>query len=132
MSLCADQIQGLLPGAGVDLIGGGGSPPDGAEQRLTVFGTEVRDLDGRPLHSTLVRTARESGGSGASVLTGIYGFTGPSKPRGDSLFQLRRRVPVMTELVDSAQSCDRWAEVARGLGGDRVAIDRASVTALRV
>ena len=89
-----------------------GSPPDGAEQRLTMFGTEVRDLDGRPLHSTLVRTARESGGSGASVLTGIYGFTGPSKPRG------RLTLSVATPRTGDDRACRLGSEL-RPLGGGR-------------
>lgn len=128
---CASQIHALLPGATIELLGTAMAAPSDAESRVTVFGTEAPGPDGRPLHSTLVRTVRESGGSGATVLSGIYGFTGLTPPRGDSLFQLRRRVPVLTEIVDTAEACDRWEELARGLGGERVAISRAPVTVLR-
>jgi PII-like signaling protein len=130
--LSADRIQGLLPGAEIELLGDGADPPGCAEQRLTVFGTEVRGPDGRPLHSTLVRNVREAGGSGASVLAGIYGFTGGSPPHGDSFFQLRRRVPVLTEIIDTKENCATWEGVVEGLGGRQVAVARAPVTVMRV
>jgi PII-like signaling protein len=96
-------------------------------QRLTVYGSERVGSDGRPLHSTLMRTVRREGGAGATAIPGIYGFTGPSEPRGDAFLQGRRRVPVITEIVDSASNCERWMNLAVGIGGSDVRLIRTSV-----
>jgi PII-like signaling protein len=74
-----------------------------------------------------MRTVRREGGAGATALAGIYGFSGASQPRGDVLLQFRRRVPVLTEVVDSAANCARWEGVALGLGDRDVRTIRTPV-----
>ncbi|MFV0494056.1 DUF190 domain-containing protein [Mycobacterium sp.] len=57
---------------------------------------------GQPIHRALAhrllqsRTAR-----GATVLRGIWGFHGNHEPHGDTMFQLTRKVPVTTIVIDT-------------------------------
>jgi len=126
------QISALLPGASLDFSSAPEPAFSGGWRRLTVYGSESPIADGTPLHSHLIRTVRESGGSGATVLTGIHGFTGDAEPRGDSFLQVRRRVPVITEIVDTWDNCERWVEVAHGLGGENTALAIAPVEVIPV
>lgn len=127
----ARQIRALLPGVMIEMPGAAGPSARDGECRLTVFGTEAPGPRGAPIHSALLREVRGSGGSGATVVSGIYGFTGSGPARGDSVFQLRRRVPVLTEIVDTPEACDRWEEAAREIGAEPLAIARSAVAALR-
>lgn len=55
-----------------------------------------------PIHRALVARLRAHHGvSGVTVLRGIWGFHGAREPHGDKLFQLGRRVPVTTIVVDT-------------------------------
>ena len=70
-------------------------------QKLMVYTSEAALHDGAPIHRALVRTLRTSGAaSGATVLRSLWGFQGDRKPHGDKFFQLSRRVPVTTIIVD--------------------------------
>ena len=70
-------------------------------QKLMVYSSE-RARDGNlPLHVSLVRRLRLAGAAGATCVRGMWGFHGDHLPRGDRLLQLRRRVPVVTTIVDT-------------------------------
>ena len=88
-----------LPG-----IDGSGMP---MWQKLMIFTSEGSLHDGRPVHREIVARLRRSGARGATALRGIRGFAGSHPPHGDRLFQLGRRVPVLTVVVDAP---DRIAE----------------------
>ena len=47
------------------------------------------------------RAARGRGAAGATSLRGIWGYHGDHAPHGDSFWQLRRRVPIVTVIVDT-------------------------------
>jgi PII-like signaling protein len=79
--------------------------------KLTVHsGADARHA-GRPLHSELLRRLRAAGASGATTLRGVYGFSGGRPPYGDRLFRVRRRVPVVTTIVDRPERIQRWFEI---------------------
>jgi len=46
---------------------------------------------------------------------GVWGFHGDHEPHGDRLFQLGRRVPVATAVVDSPARIARWFAVIDAL-----------------
>jgi PII-like signaling protein len=77
-------------------------------QKLMIYTAETTRADGLPVHRAIVqrllhsRTAR-----GATVLRGIWGFHGDHKPHGDKLFQIARRVPVITIVVDTPEAITR-------------------------
>jgi PII-like signaling protein len=77
-------------------------------QKLMVYASEQSRHDGRPLYGELIRRLREAGASGATSLRGIWGYHGDHAPHGDSFWQLRRRVPVLSVLVDTPANVRRW------------------------
>jgi PII-like signaling protein len=65
-----------------------------------------------PIHRTLVqRLLHSDTARGPSGLRGIWGFHGDHKPHGDKLFQLARRVPLTTIIVDTPQSIARSFDI---------------------
>jgi PII-like signaling protein len=80
----------------------------GVWQKLSVYAGEQARSDVRPLHHELIRTLRRAGAAGATSLRGIWGFHGDHQPHGDSFWQLRRRVPIVTVIVDTPERTARW------------------------
>lgn len=76
-------------------------------QKLMVYTSEQTKHRGIPAHLALVRRLRQTGASGATSLRGIRGFHGDHPPHGDTLLQLRRRVPVVTIVVGSPEEVER-------------------------
>jgi PII-like signaling protein len=74
--------------------------PEG-RNKLMIYG-------GAPLAGELVRRLRRAGAAGATSLRGVWGYHGDHVPHGDSLWQLRRHVPVVTVLVDTPERTARW------------------------
>ncbi len=75
----------------------------GMWQKLMVYSSE-RARDGSlPQHVSLVRRLRQSGAAGATCVRGVWGFHGDHAPHGDRLVQLRRRVPIVTTIVDTPE-----------------------------
>ncbi|HET8741918.1 MAG TPA: DUF190 domain-containing protein [Gaiella sp.] len=83
----------------------------GIWQRLTVHAGEHARHQGRSLHTELIRRLRAAGASGATSVRGVYGFYGDHQPHGDRLFRIRRRVPVVTTIVDRPERIRRWFDV---------------------
>ena len=75
-------------------------------QKITVYTSEATGQ-----HDELVHRLRRAGAAGATVLRGVWGYHGDHAPHGDRLLQLRRRVPVLTILVDTPENVGRWAPV---------------------
>jgi PII-like signaling protein len=72
-------------------------------QKLMVHTSEATTHGGVPIHRALVHRLLESETArGATVLRGIWGFHG-HKPHGDKLFQLTRRMPVVTVIIDTPE-----------------------------
>jgi PII-like signaling protein len=80
--------------------------PGEAWQKLMVYTSEATGQ-----HVELVQRLRRAGAAGATVLRGVWGYHGDHEPHGDHLLQLRRRVPVVTVLVDEPDNIARWAPV---------------------
>jgi PII-like signaling protein len=80
-------------------------------EKLTLYSSEPTGA-----HLRLIRALRQAGAGGATCLRGIWGYSGESSPHGDRLFALRRRVPVVTTVVDEAARIEHWHEIASGSG----------------
>ena len=80
-------------------------------QKLMVYASEQARHDGRPLSAELVRRLRAAGAAGATALRGHWGYHGDHAPHGDLFWQLRRRVPVVTVVVDTPANMLRWFEI---------------------
>ncbi len=71
--------------------------------KLMVYTSEAALVAGQPIHRAIVRRLREAGLSGATTQRGTWGFHGDHAPHGDRLFQLSRRVPAVTIVIDSPE-----------------------------
>ncbi|MEE6139834.1 DUF190 domain-containing protein [Mycobacterium sp. 050128] len=81
-------------------------------QKLMVYTAEATRYDALPIHRALVHRLMRSGTArGATVLRGMWGFHGDHKPHGDKLFQVARRVPVTTIVVDTPESIARSFDI---------------------
>lgn len=76
--------------------------------RLTVHGGGTEPGTGIHQQRAIIRLLRQKGASGATAYFGLYGFQGDENPHGDSFRGLRRRIPVLTEVVDTPVNCQRW------------------------
>ena len=77
-------------------------------QKLTIYADEDARHDGRSLYLQLVRRLRAERALGATALRGIWGFSDGGEPHGDPLLALRRRVPVVTTVIDRPSALQRW------------------------
>jgi PII-like signaling protein len=85
-------------------------------QKLMVHTSEATGHGGVPIHRALVYRLLDSGmARGATVLRGIWGFHGDHKPHGDKLFQLTRRVPVVTIIIDTPEWIARTFDIVHEL-----------------
>lgn len=86
-------------------------------QQLVIHTSESTRHRGVPIHRALIRRLWEAGTSGATVLRGVWGFHGAHEPRGDTLIQFGRQVPVMTVIIDSPDGIARSFELVNELTG---------------
>ncbi|HEY7966413.1 MAG TPA: DUF190 domain-containing protein [Solirubrobacteraceae bacterium] len=103
----------------------------GVWQKLTVYAGEQSRSDGEPLYHRLVRALREAGAAGATTLRGVRGYHGDHEPHGDRLLQLRRRVPVVTVVIDRPQRCERWFELIDAVTAETGLVTSEVVPAFR-
>jgi PII-like signaling protein len=80
-------------------------------QRLTVYASEQLRHERHPAYVALIRALREAGAAGATAVRGVWGYSGEHAPHGDRLRSVRRRVPVVTTLVDRPDRIQRWFEL---------------------
>lgn len=92
-------------------------------QKLMVYSSERATHRGSPIHVAIVRALRERGARGATCIRGIWGFHGGEPPHGDRLLQLRRRVPVVTIVVDEPDRIGTWFDLI-----DEITSERGLVT----
>ena len=88
-----------------------------------VYTSEATGHGGLPIHRALVRQLLQSGmARGATVLRGIWGLHGNHQPRGDKLFQLARRVPVVTIIIDTPEWIERSFDIVDELTADTTVV----------
>jgi PII-like signaling protein len=110
-----------------------GTDPSGLAvwQKLMVYCGEQSRHGRRPLYLELVRALRAAGAAGATSLRGIWGYHGDHAPHGDRFLQLRRRVPVVTAIVDTPERIGRWFAIVDELTDETGLVTSEQVPALR-
>jgi PII-like signaling protein len=128
VGLC--KRDGELLGAPATLPG---NDPSGLRvwQKLMVYVGEPSRHRGHPLHHQLIRRLREAGAAGATSLRGIWGYHGAHEPHGDSFWQLRRRVPIVTVIVDTSERIRAWFEIVDELTDETGVVTSEMVPAFR-
>lgn len=79
---------------------------EGPGKLLRIFVGESDRYRGKPLYQAIVETLRERGLAGATVLRGIEGFGAHSRIHTFRLLRLSEDLPVVIEVVDSAERID--------------------------
>ena len=100
-------------------------------QKLMVYCGEQSRHGDEPLYAALIRELRAAGAAGATALRGIWGYHGDHAPHGDTLWQLRRRVPVVTVVVDTPERIRRWFAIVDELTDETGLVTSEQVPALR-
>ena len=98
----------------------------GIWQKLMVYAGEQSRV-----HHRLVRALRAAGAAGATSLRGVWGYHGDHRPHGDSFWQLRRRVPVLTVIVDTPERARRWYAIVDELTDETGLVTSEIVPAFR-
>ena len=96
-------------------------------QCLTLYSSESATVGGHAVHHELIRRLRQAGARGATAVRGIWGYHGDHTPHGDRLFQLRRRAPIVTTVVDRADRIASWFEIVDELTPERGLVTSAPV-----
>ena len=100
-------------------------------QKLMVYCGE-QSRHGRPAAVRRADPRAAHGGrAGATALRGIWGYHGDHAPHGDTLWQLRRRVPVVTVIVDTPERIRRWFAIVDELTDETGLVTSEQVPALR-
>jgi hypothetical protein len=107
------------------------SAPEPA-QRLTVYIGESDKWHGRPLYEAIVEHVRKEGLAGATVLRGIEGFGADSRLHTSRILRLSEDLPVVIEIVDTAENIDRVLPALDEMVGEgMVTTERVHVIAYR-
>ncbi len=91
---------------------------EGEGKLLRVFIGESDTWHGKPLYQGIVERLREEGLAGATVLRGIEGFGATSHLRSTRLLELSSDLPVVIEVVDTADRIDRILPMLDEMVGD--------------
>jgi PII-like signaling protein len=91
------------------------------------------DRDGhRPAYQAIVELARREGLAGATVLRGLAGFGRSSRLHTASILRLSEDLPIVIEIVDTAERIDAFLPKLEPLvGGGLVTLERVEVLAYR-
>ncbi|MCV7445630.1 DUF190 domain-containing protein [Mycobacterium paraense] len=100
-------------------------------QKLMIYTSESALHDGVPIHRALVQRLRQrETPDGATVVRGIWGYHGDHRPHGDRLLSLRRRVPVVTIVIDTPANIAECFGVVDELTRDEGLVTSEMVPAL--
>jgi len=101
-------------------------------QKIMIFTSEDANYQGRPIHRQLTRWLRRSGASGSTTLRGVWGFHGDSPPHGDRPFQIGRRVPTLTVVIDTPDRIAAVFPIIDELTSERGLVTSELIPAARV
>jgi len=95
---------------------------------LRIYIGENDRHEGRPLHEWLVLKARERGLAGATVFRGQAGFGSKSHLHTAKILRLSSDLPVMIEIVDTAEKIESFLDFADEAIGDGLAtVERVEI-----
>jgi PII-like signaling protein len=105
---------------------------EGEGKLLRIFVGESDRWHGKPLYQAIVERVREEGLAGATVLRGIEGFGADSRLHTARILRLSEDLPVVIEIVDSAEQIERILPVLDEMVAEgMVTVERVEVIAYR-
>jgi uncharacterized protein len=84
---------------------------EGEGKLLRLFIGESDTWHGKPLYQAIVERVRREGMAGATVIRGIEGFGADSHLHTSRILRLSEDLPVVIEIVDTAERIDRIVPV---------------------
>lgn len=85
---------------------------EGEGKLLRIFCGESDKIEHKMLYEALMLKARETGMSGTTVLRGIAGFGAKSLIHTAKILVLSEDLPLIIEIVDTAEKIDQFKEIA--------------------
>jgi PII-like signaling protein len=105
---------------------------EGEGKLLRIFIGESDTWHGRPLYQAIVQRVREEGLAGATVLRGIEGFGAKSHLHTARILRLSEDLPIVIEIVDTAENVDRVIPVLDEMVEDgMVTVERVQILSYR-
>lgn len=99
---------------------------------LRIFIGESDRHAGMLLYEWIVRTAREHGLAGATVLRGLEGFGARSRVRTAKILELSTDLPIVVEIVDTLDKIDAFLPIIDGAIKDGLAtVERVQIRLYR-
>jgi uncharacterized protein len=90
----------------------------GEGKLLRVFIGESDHFEGKPLYQALVERLRHEGMAGATVIRGIEGYGASSHLHTSRILRISEDLPLVVEIVDTAENVDRIIPVVDEMIGD--------------
>ena len=95
---------------------------------LRIFIGENDKHEGLPLFEWIVRTAREQGLAGATVLRGLEGFGAHSRLHTAKILRLSTDLPVIVEIVDTEEKIETFLPlIDAAIGEGLVTVEKVEV-----
>jgi uncharacterized protein len=105
---------------------------EGEGKLLRIFVGESDHWHGKPLYQAIVERVRQEGLAGATVIRGIEGFGADSRLHTARILRLSEDLPVVVEIVDSAEQIERILPILDEMVGEgMVTVERVEVIAYR-
>ena len=105
---------------------------EGEGKLLRIFIGESDRWHGKPLYEAIVELARKEGLAGATVLRGIEGFGAKSHLHTSRILRLSEDLPIVIEMVDTADNIDRVLPMLDPMVGDgMLTVEKVRVIAYR-
>ncbi len=99
---------------------------------MRIFVGEDDRHQGRPLFQAIVELARKEGLAGATVLKGVVGFGANSRIHTSSILRLSEDLPIVVEIVDTAEKIAKILPVLDGMVGEGlITLEKVRVIAYR-
>ena len=105
---------------------------EGEGKLLRVFVGESDRWHGKPLYQAIVERVRTEGLAGATVLRGIEGFGADSRLHTARILRLSEDLPVVIEIVDSAEQIERILPILDEMVGEgMLTLERVQIVSYR-
>ncbi|MEN8121814.1 MAG: DUF190 domain-containing protein [Bacteroidota bacterium] len=85
----------------------------GQAKRLAIYTGEMEKYNHRPLYEAIVYAAKKAGLAGATVIRGIMSYGANSKVHTAKIFALSADLPIIIEIVDTAEKLKKFAVVIK-------------------
>jgi PII-like signaling protein len=100
----------------------------GEQVLVRIYIGESDKLDGKPLYQAMVEILRGEKISGATVLRGILGFGARSRLHTANILRLSQDLPIIIEVVDSAENINRvLPQIEKSIGDGLITLEKVQV-----